>query len=91
MCIRDRLYVAHTDRQTPKPSWLNTFQDTGENLTFVDRSGNTVVLSVFSASFPAGTVTLGANTPPNGEDHSMYTVALEVLETTTSANTNLSN
>ncbi|MBK8798839.1 MAG: VWA domain-containing protein [Anaerolineales bacterium] len=86
-----KLYVAHTDRQTPKPSWLNTFQDTGENLTFVDRSGNTVVLSVFSASFPAGTVTLGANTPPNGEDHSMYTVALEVLETTTSANTNLSN
>jgi hypothetical protein len=78
------LYVAHTDRQTPKPAWLNTFQDTGEDLTFVDRDGNTVVLSVFSTSFPAGTVTLGANTPPNGDDHSMYTVAIEVIETASS-------
>lgn len=73
-----QVFVAHTDLQVAKPSWLYSFQDTGYNVTFTDREDNTVVLSVYSASFPAGTVTLGANTPPGGDDHSMYTVAIKV-------------
>lgn len=72
-----QIYVGHTDQQNPKPDWLNAFQDTGEDLTFRDRDGDRVRLSVFTATFPAGDIVLGANTPPGGDDHSMYTVALK--------------
>jgi hypothetical protein len=85
-----QLYVAHTDQQNPKPSWLNAFQDTGENLTFRDRDGNRVVLSIFTAVFPAGDIILGANTSPNGDDRSMYTVALKEIQSINSTEANQS-
>jgi len=72
-----QIYVAHSDQSATKPSWLNSFQDTGENLTFIDRDGRVVVLSVFTAVFPAGEILLGGNAPPSGGNHSMYTVVIK--------------
>lgn len=69
-----RVYVAYSDAYTEKPGWLQSFGDTGLDLHFVDAMGRTVVLSVFSRQFPAGKITLGANTPRSGDTHTMYTV-----------------
>lgn len=69
-----RVYVAHSDAYAEKPGWLQSFGDTGWDLRFVDAMGRTVTLSVFSQQFPAGRITLGANTPGGGETHTMYTV-----------------
>jgi len=82
-----QIYVAHSDQHVVKPSWLNTFQDTGENLTFIDRENRVVVLSIFKAQFSAGTISLGSNAPPNGGDHSMYTVAIVEAEGMSAAST----
>lgn len=71
-----QIYVAHSDQSATKPAWLNPFQDTGENLTFIDRNGRVVILSVFKAVFPAGEILLGENAPPSGGNHSMYTVVI---------------
>lgn len=75
-----QIYVAHSDQHIAKPSWLNSFQDTGENLTFIDREGRIVVLSVFTSIFPAGDINLGADAPPNGDYHSMYTMMFKELK-----------
>jgi hypothetical protein len=69
-----RVYVAYSDAYTEKPGWLQSFGDTGLDLRFVDAMGRTVTLSVFSQQFPAGKITLGANTPRSGDTHTMYTV-----------------
>jgi hypothetical protein len=64
-----RVYVAHDDREFPKPAWLSAFTDTGENLV-----GDTT-LSLFVKEFAAGTVTLGGN--GFGSDwYSMYSVVV---------------
>ncbi len=70
-----RVYVTHDDR-APLPSWLaDGFTDTGLDLLDSDElSGDH---SVFSAVFPAGTITLGANLDETPADASMYTVILE--------------
>ncbi len=64
------VYVAHGDRITSKPSWLNTFTDTGANLVTSDAT-----FSLFVRSFPAGTITLGGNA--SGGGFSMYSVIVK--------------
>ncbi len=64
------VYVAHGDRITTKPSWLNTFTDTGTNLVTSDAT-----FSLFVRSFPAGTITLGGNA--SGGCCSMYSVIVK--------------
>jgi Bacterial Ig domain len=68
------VYVAHGDRITPKPAWLNTFTDTGENLVTSDTT-----LSLFVRNFPAGTITLGGNVSSGtaGNSLSMYSVLVK--------------
>ncbi|HBP87580.1 MAG TPA: FG-GAP-like repeat-containing protein [Nitrospirales bacterium] len=68
------VYVAHDIRITPKPSWLNTFTDTGKDLvTSVD------TLHLFVRPFPAGTITLGGNASSSnpGSELSMYSVIVQ--------------
>jgi len=77
-----QVYVAHSDQQTAKPAWLSSFQDTGENLTFIDNENRTVVLSTFTAVFPAGDIVLGGNAS-GGTVNSMYSVVIK--ETTSIA------
>ena len=62
------VYVAHDDRITPKPGWLASFADTGDNLE--SRGGS---FSLLVKDFPAGTVALGDN---EGDGFSMYTVVV---------------
>ncbi len=69
-----RVYVAYSDAYGIKPGWLQSFADTGWDLRFVDALGRTVTLSVYVQHFPAGRITLGANTPAGSETHTMYTV-----------------
>jgi Bacterial Ig domain len=68
------VFVAHDDRITPKPSWLNTFTDTGANLVTSDTT-----FSLFVRSFPAGTITLGGNVSSGtaGTNLSMYSVLIK--------------
>jgi serine/threonine protein kinase len=72
-----RLYVAHSDGHTVKPSWLHAFTDTGADLTFVDNEQRTVVLSLFARDYPAGDIVLGGNAVPGSGSHSMYTVVMQ--------------
>jgi hypothetical protein len=60
------VYIAHDDRIAAKPSWMNSFTDTGSDLVTSDAT-----LSVFKREFSAGTVTLGGN---EGTGSSMYSV-----------------
>ncbi len=62
------VYVGHDVRLTNKPSWLNSFTDTGMNLVTSDTT-----LELYSQSFPAGTVVLGGN---SGSGKSMYSVVV---------------
>ena len=62
------VYVGHDNRITPKPSWLNSFTDTGMDLVTSDTT-----LELYSKSFPAGTVVLGGN---DGSGKSMYSVVV---------------
>ena len=68
------VYVAHGDRITPKPAWLNTFTDTGTNLVTSDTT-----LSLFVRTFSAGTITLGGNVSSAnaGNSLSMYSVIVK--------------
>ncbi|MDR4483588.1 MAG: Ig-like domain-containing protein [Nitrospirales bacterium] len=74
------VYVAHGDRITTKPSWLNTFTDTGANLVTSDAT-----FSLFVRSFPAGTITLGGNA--SGGCCSMYSVLVKPDSGTTADTT----
>ena len=60
------VYVAHDDRITTKPSWMTSFNDTGDDLVTTDTS-----FSLFSKDYVAGSVTLGGN---EGSGNSMYAV-----------------
>ena len=64
------VYVAHDVRITPKPSWLTTFTNTGQNLVTSDTT-----LRLFARSFPGGTITLGGNASGGGS--SMYSVIVQ--------------
>ncbi len=63
------LLIAHDDRITTKPAWLDSFTDTGENLTIANRTH-----SLWEKHFSAGTVMLGGNA---GSGYSMYTVIIK--------------
>lgn len=65
------VYVAHDNTITPKPSWLSSFTDTGENLATTD-SGKTFRL--YRKDSNAGTVSLGGNA--GGVSSSMYSVVV---------------
>ena len=62
------VYVAHDVRITPKPAWLGTFSDTGQNLVTSDTT-----LRLFARNYSAGLVTLGGNTG----GFSMYSVIVQ--------------
>lgn len=72
------VYVMHDDRHSIRPSWMNSFYDTGDDVIIKDRgSGRRWKSSIFGKNFPAGTVTLGGNYPDrNVGNNSMYTVAV---------------
>jgi hypothetical protein len=64
------VYVAHDDRYSLKPTWLQAFVDTGD-----DTSLDSMPFSLFKKDFGPGTVTLGGNVnPAEAEDNTMYTV-----------------
>ncbi len=62
------VYVARDDKNRNKPSWLEAFTDTGEDVVISDK-----IFSLFSHDYLAGTITLGGN--ENGRK--MYTVIVE--------------
>jgi len=66
------LYVGHANPYKSIPSWLSTWEDTGEVIITTDRT-----LYVFKKTFSPGTITLGGNT--NGD--SMYVVLLDTYAT----------
>jgi len=72
------IYVAHDDRITLKPSWLDDFSNTGDNL--VVRS--TTMFTVYRKNFIAGTVAIGCNA---GLDHNMYSIIVKQIERTCSS------
>lgn len=63
------VYVAHDDRITKKPTWLNSFVDTGKNVS------SDVPMSVYQKRFYGGSVTLGGNGGSSGS--SMYTISVK--------------
>jgi len=72
-----KIYIAQDARITEKPSWLDSFDDTGYNIELDDFSSTNVVLNVFERVFPSGTVSLGGN---GGISNSvMYLLAVEEL------------
>jgi hypothetical protein len=69
------VYVAHDDRISPKPSWLASFTDTGDDLV-----GGGGTFSLYANNFSAGHISLGGNTGDGSSTlRSMYNVILEPL------------
>jgi len=65
------VHLAHDDRYSTKPTWLQSFVDSGDDILL------DVTLSLYTKDFPAGTITLGGNVnPAEAEDNSMYTVII---------------
>ncbi|MFV2058165.1 MAG: Ig-like domain-containing protein [Thiohalomonadales bacterium] len=66
------ILVAHDDRITAKPNWLQSYNDTSQNLNI-----DGVPHSLYKKDFAAGTVTIGGNggIPNSG----MYTVILNAV------------
>ncbi|MFQ5964197.1 MAG: fibronectin type III domain-containing protein [Candidatus Scalinduaceae bacterium] len=62
-----KVYVAHVNKITAKPSWLTSFVDTGEDVNITN-----VSFSLFVKYFQAGKITLGGNEGSG----SMYTVMI---------------
>ena len=77
------VYLAHDDHITPKPSWMASFVDSGENLVTTDTT-----LSLYKKDFLSGTVALGGN---DGKGKSnMYSVIITSQIAGTIIDTNLS-
>ena len=53
------VYVAYSSEALSLPNWMNGFTDTGDNITTMNLQVKT--FDVYSKSFPAGCVNLGAN------------------------------
>jgi len=62
------IYVGHDDRAASKPSWMVSFNDTGDDLMTTDAT-----LSIFARDSQAGTITLGGN---QASTYSMYVVMI---------------
>jgi hypothetical protein len=67
------VYVAYDSRISPKPAWLTTFTDTGEDLTL---SNHSQPFDLLAQTFAAGPITLGGNTG----GYSMYSVVVKPAE-----------
>lgn len=67
------VFVAHDDRVNAKPAWLSSFTLTSEDLIL---SGASEVLSIYSKSFPAGTITLGGNVVTTASSVTNYVVII---------------
>ena len=65
------VFIAHDDRISPKPSWMSSYVDTGDDL--VSGGG---VFSLYAQTFPAGTISLGGNIESGSTTNSMYTVVV---------------
>jgi parallel beta-helix repeat protein len=72
------VYVVHDDRISPKPSWLASFTDTGDDLV-----GEGGTFSLYANNFSAGHISLGGN---DGDSYSMYNVVLKPLTNSTFVN-----
>jgi len=66
------VYVAHDERITPKPAWIEDWTDTGEALQAELGGG----FEIYGMDFPSGSISLGAN-EALGPGSSMYTVIVE--------------
>jgi len=66
-----QVYVAHDDRYTTKPAWLNSF-----TLTSIVLKSTDVPRSVWVKRFAAGQVSLGGNTANANQRFSMYSVVV---------------
>ncbi len=64
------IYIAHDQRITTKPSWMDTFTNTGEVIQTTDTN-----YDVWSQEFPTGHVLLGGNRDSGGSA-SMYSIAI---------------
>jgi len=62
------VYVGHDVNISSKPSWLNSFSNTGMSLVTSDTT-----LTLFSQTFPPGQITLGGN---DGRKKRMYSVVV---------------
>lgn len=70
------VYVAHDDRYINKPSWLNSFQDTGTDLEYL-WTGGVIKMSLYGKLYSKGQVVLGGNVSPGEKaNHGMYTVVI---------------
>ncbi len=64
------IYVAHNDRISPKPSWLLTFTDTGDDLS---AEKTPLPFSIYARRFSTGHIILGGN---YGNSTSMFSVLI---------------
>lgn len=64
------VYVAHDNRISPKPSWLLTFTDTGDDISAEKMS---LPFSIYARRFSTGHIILGGN---YGNSSSMYSVLI---------------
>lgn len=72
------VYVAYDPRSSRLPSWLNAWTKLSDNMGVTD--GGTSFLALYSKTFPAGTVTLGANlaSPARGAQTNYIIAAIEL-------------
>ena len=63
------VYVAHDNRITTKPSWMESFTNAGDDLVLNDQSHG-----IWKKDFTAGTITLGGNA--GGSNSSMYSIII---------------
>lgn len=66
------VYVGHDVRIAPKPAWLSSWPDTGDDLVTTDTT-----LHLYSKDFSTGTVSLGEN---GASGLSMYVVLVEAQD-----------
>lgn len=72
-----RVYVAHNECYTVKPSWLSQFRDAGTQLTTNNAEGTIGTYHLFYKDFDAGNITLGGNIVPGEvQDCGMYIVII---------------
>ena len=68
------VYILYSDGYTTKPTWLNGFTDTGNNIVTTKAT-----FSVYSKTFTAGTITLGGNSVDGSSDFGMFDVLVVPL------------
>ena len=70
------IYIAHDRRYTMKPSWLSTFNSTGESLT-MQGTWSPVIFDLYKKSYPVGKIVLGGNIEPGEHgNYAMFTIII---------------